>query len=105
VGERILRASPALRSVATIVRASHENWDGSGYPDGLAGDDIPIASRIIRACNAYVAMTSTRPYREAFSVDDALNELMRCAGSDFDPSVVRVLVARIRDEQEAERAA
>ena len=58
VGERILRASPALRSVATIVRASHENWDGSGYPDGLAGEDIPLASRIIRACNAFVAMTS-----------------------------------------------
>jgi diguanylate cyclase (GGDEF)-like protein len=105
VGERILRASPALRSVATIVRASHENWDGSGYPDGLTGDDIPLASRIIRACNAYVAMIATRPYREALSVDEALNELMRCAGSDFDPSVVRVLVARIRDEQEAERAA
>ena len=67
VGERILRASPALRSVATVVRASHENWDGSGYPDGLAGDDIPLASRIIRACNAFVAMTANRPYREAFS--------------------------------------
>ena len=105
VGERILRASPALRSVATVVRASHENWDGSGYPDGLAGEDIPLASRIIRACNAFVAMTSNRPYRDAFSVDDALNELMRCAGSDFDPNVVRVLVARVRDEQEAERAA
>ena len=105
VGERILRASPALRSVATVVRASHENWDGSGYPDGLAGEDIPLASRIIRACNAFVAMTSNRPYRDAFSVDDALNELMRCAGTDFDPTVVRVLVARVRDEQEAERAA
>jgi diguanylate cyclase (GGDEF)-like protein len=105
VGERILRASPALRSVATIVRASHENWDGSGYPDGLAGEDIPLASRIVRVCNAYVAMTSQRPYREAMSVDDALNELMRCAGSDFDPTVVRVLVARVRDEHEAERAA
>ena len=83
----------------------HENWDGSGYPDGLAGEDIPLASRIIRACNAYVAMTSTRPYREALSVEDALNELMRCAGTDFDPTVVRVLVARVRDEHEAERAA
>ena len=65
VGERILRASPALRSVATVVRASHENWDGSGYPDGLSGEEIPLASRIIRACNAFVAMTSTAPYREA----------------------------------------
>ena len=105
VGERILRASPALRSVATVVRASHENWDGSGYPDGLAGEDIPLASRIIRACNAFVAMTSQRPYRDAMSLEEALDELERCAGDDFDPTVVRVLVARVRDEHEAERAA
>ena len=77
VGERILRASPALRSVATVVRASHENWDGSGYPDGLAGEEIPLASRIIRACNAFVAMISRRPYRDAMPIDEALNELMR----------------------------
>jgi diguanylate cyclase (GGDEF)-like protein len=105
VGERILRASPALRSVASFVRSSHENWDGSGYPDGIAGEEIPLASRIIRACNAYVAMTSERPYRAALSSDDVLNELMRLAGTEFDPTVVRILVARIRDEQEAERAA
>ena len=105
VGERILRASPALRSVATIVRASHENWDGTGYPDGIAADEIPLASRIIRVCNAFVAMTSNRPFRDALSVEEALNELMRCAGTDFDPTVVRILVARVRDEQEAERAA
>jgi diguanylate cyclase (GGDEF)-like protein len=105
VGERILRASPALRSVASVVRASHENWDGTGYPDGLAAEDIPLAARIIRACNAYVAMTSNRPYREALSEDEALNELMRCAGTDFDPTVVRVVVAHVRDEHEAERAA
>jgi two-component system, cell cycle response regulator len=105
VGERILRASPALRSVATVVRATHEDWDGSGYPDGLAGEDIPVASRIIRACNAFVAMTSQRPYRDAMSVEEALDELTRCAGTDFDPAVVRVLVARVRDEHEAERAA
>jgi diguanylate cyclase (GGDEF)-like protein len=105
VGERILRASPALRSVAGVVRSSHENWDGSGYPDGIAGEDIPLASRIIRACNAFVAMTSQRPYRDALSAEDALEELERCAGTDFDPTVVRVLVARVRDELEAERAA
>ncbi|HEX2428794.1 MAG TPA: HD domain-containing phosphohydrolase [Gaiellaceae bacterium] len=105
VGERILRASPALRSVATVVRSSHENWDGSGYPDGIEGEEIPLASRIIRACNAYVAMISDRPYRDALSGEEALNELMRLAGTDFDPNVVRVLVARVRDEQEAERAA
>jgi two-component system, cell cycle response regulator len=105
VGERILRASPALRSVAGIVRSCHENWDGTGYPDGLAGEDIAVAARIVRACNAYVAMTSDRPYRPALSEDDALNELMRLAGTEYDATVVRILVARIRDEHEAERAA
>jgi diguanylate cyclase (GGDEF)-like protein len=105
VGERILRASPALRSVAGIVRSSHENWDGTGYPDGLSGEEIPLAARIVRACNAYVAMTSERPYRPALSEEDALNELMRLAGTEYDATIVRVLVARIRDEHEAERAA
>jgi two-component system cell cycle response regulator len=105
VGERILRASPALRSVATVVRSSHENWDGTGYPDGIAGKEIPLASRIIRACNAFVAMTSQRPYRDAMSVEDALAELERGAGTDFDPEVVRLLVAHARDAAEAERAA
>ena len=105
VGERILRASPALRSVASVVRSSHEHWDGSGYPDGLAGEDIPLASRIVNACDAYYAMTSKRPYREALSPNDALNELMRLAGAQFDPNVVRVIVAHVRDTSEAERAA
>ncbi len=105
VGERILRASPALRSVASVVRSSHESWDGTGYPDGLTGEDIPLASRIVCACDAYVAMTSNRPYREALSPGDALNELMRLAGEQFDPTVVRVLVAHVRDSQEAEQAA
>lgn len=105
VGERILRASPALRSVASTVRSSHENWDGSGYPDGLAGEEIPLPSRIVRACDAYVAMTSVRPYRPALSPDEALNELMRLAGTEFDPTVVRVVVAEVRAEIEAEQAA
>jgi diguanylate cyclase (GGDEF)-like protein len=105
VGERILRASPALRSVAGVVRWSHENWDGSGYPDGRAGEEIPLASRIVRACDAFVAMTSPRPYREALATEDALNELMRLAGSEFDPAVVRVVVAEVREEHAAEQAA
>ena len=105
VGERILRASPALRSVAGIVRSSHENWDGSGYPDGLESEEIPLAARIVRACDAYVAMTTTRPYREAMEPTDALNELMRLAGYEFDPAVVRALVASVREEREAEQAA
>ena len=105
VGERILRASPALRSVASVVRSSHEHWDGSGYPDGRAGDEIPLPSRIVCACDAYDAMTSNRPYREALSPIDALNELMRLAGTHFDPAVVRALVAHVRETLEAERAA
>jgi diguanylate cyclase (GGDEF)-like protein len=105
VGERILRASPALRSVAGIVRSSHENWDGTGYPDGLVGEEAPLAARIIRACNAFVAMMAPRPYRTALTEEDALNELMRLAGTEYDATVVRVLVARVRDEREAERAA
>ena len=105
VGERILRASPALRSVAATVRSAHENWDGSGYPDGLAGEAIPLQSRIVRACDAYVAMTLAQPYRPALSCDEALNELMRLAGSEFDPAVVRVVVSEVRTELETERAA
>ena len=104
VGERILRATPALRGVAKVVRSSHEHWDGSGYPDALAGEDIPLASRIVMACDAYHAMTSDRPYRQARTPEEALEELMRLAGTQFDPTVVRVLVAHVRDEQESERA-
>ena len=97
VGERILRASPAFRDAATIVRSSHERWDGTGYPDGLAGEEIPPASRIVSACDAFEAMTSTRPYRMARPVDEALAELRRCSGTQFDPAVVDVLVTIVRE--------
>src|SRR5207253_8614016 len=90
VGERILAAAPALSPVARLVRASHENWDGSGYPDGLKGEEIPLASRIIAVCDAYHAMTSNRPYQAAVPQDEALAELRRCAGSHFDPVLVEV---------------
>ncbi|GIU94096.1 MAG: hypothetical protein KatS3mg012_0553 [Gaiellaceae bacterium] len=105
VGERILRASPALYDVAAIVRSTHERWDGSGYPDGLAGEEIPLAARIVCVCDAYDAMTSTRAYREALPPEEALAELERCAGTQFDPTVVRVVVAHVRDALAAERAA
>jgi len=101
VGERILRASPAFRNAATIVRSSHERWDGTGYPDGLAGEEIPLASRIVSACDAFEAMTTSRPYRVARSTDAALAELRRCAGTQFDPAVVDVLVAVVRERVEA----
>jgi diguanylate cyclase (GGDEF)-like protein len=104
VGERILRASPAFRGMAPIVRSSHENWDGSGYPDGLRGEEIPLASRIIRACDAFVAMTSKRPYRAELTVAAALEELERQAACQFDPTVARALAAHVR-EAAAHRAA
>jgi HD-GYP domain-containing protein (c-di-GMP phosphodiesterase class II) len=77
-----------MRDVGTVVRASHERWDGGGYPDGLAGEAIPLEARIIGVCDAYHAMTTTRSYRAAMAVADALDELRRCAGTQFDPAVV-----------------
>jgi two-component system cell cycle response regulator len=105
VGERILRASPAFRNVATIVRSTHERWDGGGYPDGLVGEEIPLASRIISACDALTAMTSPRPYRAALSEHEALAELERLAGTQFDPTVVGVLATHVRDRLRAEHPA
>jgi diguanylate cyclase (GGDEF)-like protein len=105
VGERILRASPALRDVATIVRSTHERWDGDGYPDGLAGESIPLAARIVFACEAFTSMTTVLPYRDARSPEDALAELERCAGTQFDPTVVRVLSGLVRDRLEAQHPA
>jgi diguanylate cyclase (GGDEF)-like protein/putative nucleotidyltransferase with HDIG domain len=95
IGERILRAIPGLGSVARIVRHEHERWDGSGYPDAIAGDAIPIGSRIILACDAYHAMTSDRPYRPAMAHAEAVAELSRHAGTQFDPQVVEVLVGQL----------
>jgi two-component system, cell cycle response regulator len=88
IGERMLSAAPGLHSAAKVVRSSHERFDGQGYPDGLSGEQIPLASRIIFVCDAFHAMTSDRPYEPAQSVDSALAELDRCAGSQFDPEVV-----------------
>jgi diguanylate cyclase (GGDEF)-like protein len=89
VGDRILSAAPALEPVAKLVRASHERYDGSGYPDRLAGDEIPLGSRIVAVCDAFHAMTTDRPYRKAMPMQRALVELRRCAGLQFDPDVVR----------------
>ncbi len=81
-----------MREIGLIVRSHHERWDGSGYPDGLAGEAIPLEARIIAACDAYNAMTTTRSYRKAISQDEAAAELMRCAGSHFDQQVVEALL-------------
>jgi len=92
IGERILRMIPGLGAIARIVRHEHERWDGGGYPDGLVGKEIPAGSRIILACDAYHAMTSDRPYRKATSHADAMAELSRHAGTQFDPEVVQALI-------------
>jgi two-component system, cell cycle response regulator len=91
LGERILAAAPALSHEAGLVRSSHERWDGTGYPDELAAEDIPLGSRIICVADAFVAMTSVRAYRAIRSETQALAELHRCAGTHFDPQVVAAL--------------
>jgi GAF domain-containing protein len=91
-GSETLARIPGLEAVATIVRFHHERWDGAGYPDGLTGGRIPLASRIISVCDAYGAMTSDRPYRRAMTQDDALAEIRASSGTQFDPSVVQALV-------------
>ncbi len=88
IGERILLAAPALRPVARLVRSSHERWDGGGYPDGLSGNEIPLGARVVAVCDAFDAMTTERPYRDSVSESDAIEELRRCAGTQFDPNVV-----------------
>jgi two-component system cell cycle response regulator len=88
IGERIVAAAPALRDVAVLVRASHERHDGCGYPDGLAGADVPLGARIVAVCDSFDAMVADRPYRRAVPQDVALRELERCAGTQFDPVVV-----------------
>jgi HD-GYP domain-containing protein (c-di-GMP phosphodiesterase class II) len=92
-GERMLeRVGGLLAEVGRIVRSCHERWDGDGYPDGLAGDEIPLAARIVCCCDAFSAMTTDRPYRPARSPEEALAELRACSGSQFDPRVVEALV-------------
>ena len=95
IGERILGASPALRSVGAIVRSSHERWDGDGYPDRLRGEAIPLEARIVAVCDAYSAMRAHRPYRAALAPEAALEEIRRCAGTQFDPRVAEALCAAV----------
>jgi diguanylate cyclase (GGDEF)-like protein/PAS domain S-box-containing protein len=95
IGERIMLAAPALARAAKLVRGSHERWDGDGYPDGLKGVEIPLGARIIAVCDSYDAMTSDRPYRRAMPQDEALAELRRCAGSQFDPEVVEAFASAV----------
>jgi diguanylate cyclase (GGDEF)-like protein len=92
IGERIILAAPSLAHAAPVVRASHERVDGTGYPDRLRGDEIPLGARIVAVCDAFDAMVSDRPYRNAMSVAEACVELRRSAGSQFDQQVVETFL-------------
>ena len=95
-GERLLsQIGGILGNVGRIVRSCHEDWDGTGYPDGLVAADIPLVARIVRVCDAFSAMTTDRPYRKARSAAEAVAELRRCSGTDFDPAVVDALAASV----------
>ena len=102
-GQRLLdKVGGFMREVGAVVRSSHERWDGGGYPDGLAGDQIPLEARIVCCCDAFSAMTTDRSYRKARSAREAVEELERCAGSQFDPDVVHAAVAVVRRQGERE---
>jgi len=101
LGERILNGAEAMRPVARLVRSTHERFDGTGYPDGLVGDEIPLGARIVAVCDAYAAMTSERPYRPAVGHDRAIHELRRAAGEQFDPRIVDAFVAELEAGAEA----
>jgi diguanylate cyclase (GGDEF)-like protein len=98
IGENILSAAPALSASGLLVRSSHERFDGKGYPDALAGDAIPIGARVIFVCDAFEAMTSGRPYRSAMTPEQALDELQRNAGTQFDPAVVEAFCSALARE-------
>jgi two-component system, cell cycle response regulator len=105
IGERVLEAAPALGPVASLVRSTHERWDGEGYPDQLAGRDIPRGARAILICDAYNAMTEGRPYRAPMSSEAALEELRRGGGTQFDPDLVKTFAEKVVPALEREQAA
>ncbi|MCX7730575.1 MAG: HD domain-containing protein, partial [Candidatus Caldatribacterium sp.] len=102
-GEDLLAGIKDLEPVARIVRHHHERFDGTGYPDGLRGEEIPLESRILAVVDAFEAMTSDRPYRRAMGIDEALEELKRSSGTQFDPRVVQAMVALIEEQVEYTR--
>jgi HD-GYP domain-containing protein (c-di-GMP phosphodiesterase class II) len=102
LGERILAPIDQLEAVRPIVRACHERFDGLGYPDGLKGEEIPLEARIIFACDAFHAMTTDRPYREALPVDEAFRRLVSAGGTQFDPEVVQVCLRVLKQPPRTE---
>jgi two-component system cell cycle response regulator len=102
IGQRILGVSPALNYIAQLVRSSHESIDGTGYPDGLRGDQIPLGARVVAVCDAFDAMVSERSYKDAMSVEEAIAELRRCSGTQFDADVVEAFVSIVEDRNDTE---
>lgn len=100
-GERILRSVPGMGAAARLVRHVHEHYDGSGHPDGLGSDQIPIGSRVIAPCDAYHAMTSPRPWRPALSHEEAVHELLAGANTQFDPEIIEVLIGHVNGLRQA----
>ena len=104
-GARILLRVAALREALPYVLYHHERWDGGGYPTGRAGEAIPLEARVLAVADAFDAMTSDRPYRPALGRDEALAEVARCAGTQFDPEIVRVFLELFADRSELRTAA
>ncbi|ROR27295.1 PAS domain S-box-containing protein/diguanylate cyclase (GGDEF)-like protein [Mobilisporobacter senegalensis] len=95
IGYRILNAVPEYAEISEYILAHHERWDGKGYPKGLKGEEIPYISRIISLCDSYDAMISDRPYRKGMSEDEAVDEIKKCAGTQFDPDIAKLFVEEV----------
>jgi len=105
LGARILLRVTALRGALPYVLYHHERWDGGGYPTGRAGEQIPLEARVLAVADAFDAMTSDRPYSRALDLDEALAEVARCAGTQFDPAIVRVFLELFAEPAELPAAA
>jgi putative nucleotidyltransferase with HDIG domain len=105
LGARILFRVAALRGALPYVLYHHERWDGNGYPTGRAGEEIPLEARVLAVADAFDAMTSDRPYRPALDREEALAEVARCSGTQFDPEIVRIFLELFAEEAELTAAA
>jgi len=100
-GYRIAKSSPNLASIADLILKHHEKWDGTGYPLGIRGEEIPLECRVFAIVDAYDAMTNERPYRKVRSKEEAIEELKQCSGSQFDPGLIDIFILVIRENHSA----
>lgn len=105
IGIRILERIEGLQGALPMIKHHHERWNGQGYPDGLAGEDIPLGARIISVAETFDILTSTVPWRQPMTVQGAIDEIRRCSGSQFDPQVVRAFIEVMDEALHAEEAA